>query len=157
MATITGIAALAGAGTLPKIRTSKDNTVPIYRLLKLNNKTITAHNRLFSIDVTYVFDDVLLLSGNMRRFLRASKQHFNLDFKYLPSDLYQTVDGQYGRDYLLSIAGSKAPVEVFIQDTPNDAGKTYTMFVESYTEDLVRRNLQTGCYFYNVTLKLKER
>ena len=38
MATITGIAALAGAGTLPKIRTSKDNTVSIYRLLKLNNK-----------------------------------------------------------------------------------------------------------------------
>jgi len=157
MATVTGTAALAAAGTLPKIRTSKDSTVSVYRLLKLNNKTITAHNRSFSVDVTYVYEDVLLLSGNMRRFLRAAKQNYNLDFKYLPDSLYQTVDGQYGRDYLQSLAGSRAPVELFIQDTPNDAGKTYTTFVESYTEDLIRRDLRTGVYFYNVTLKLKEK
>ena len=157
MATVTGTAALAAAGTLPKIRTSKDNTVSVYRLLKLNNKTITAHNRNFSIDVSYVYDDVLLLSGNMRRFLRAAKQNFNLDFKFLPGDTYWTVDGQYGRDYLQSLAVSRAPIELFIQDTPNDAGKTYTTFVESYSEDLVRRNLRTGVYWYNVTLKLKEK
>ena len=47
-------------------------------------------------------------------------------------------------------------IAIQIQDTPNDAGTTYTVFVESYNEDLVRRELITGTHFYNVSLTLKE-
>ena len=163
MATVTGAAGLSAIGTLPKVRVSGVNAyVDVYRLCKLNNKVLTAHNRKLSIAVEYVYDDVQLLSGNMRRFLRGVKQSFSLDWQYLPNRASMTVDGQYGRDYLQGLVGSRELLEFFIQDTPNDAGKTYTVYVESYAEDLVRRELinQTltsyGTHFYNVNLTLRE-
>jgi len=162
MATVTGAAGLSATGTLPKIRHSHDGTVPVYRLCKINNRILTAHNRKLGIAVNYVYDDVQLLSGNMRRFLRGVKQSFNLSWQYLPNNPSMTVDGQYGRDYLQSLAEHRGLLEFFIQDTPNDAGKTYTVFVESYNEDLVRRELlnQTltsfGTHFYHVNMVLRE-
>jgi len=157
MATVTGIAELSATGTLPKIRVSGVNTyVDVYRLCKLNNKILTAHNRKFGIGVNYVYDDVQLLSGNTRRFLRGVKQTFNLDWQFLPSKTSKTVDGQYGRDYLKSLVGNRQMLEFFVQDKPNDAGSTYTVFIESYNEDLVRRELNTGTHFYNVSLVLRE-
>ena len=162
MAVLTGYAALSGTGTLPKIRTSHDGTVQVYRLCKLNNRILTAHNRKLDIAVEYVYDDVQLLSGNMRRFLRGVKQSFSLSWQYLPNRTSMTVDGQYGRDYLQSLVENRELLEFFIQDTPNDAGKTYTVYVESYNEDLVRRELinQTltsyGTHFYHIAMVLRE-
>ena len=156
MATVTGAAGLLATGTLPKIRTSADGSVDVYRLCKLNNRVLTAHNRKLSISVNYAYDDVQLLSGNMRRFLRGVKQSFQLDWQFLPSKVDKTVDGQYGRDYLQGLVGNRQLLEFFIQDKPNDAGATYTVFVESYNEDLVRRELNTGTHFYNVSLVLRE-
>ena len=157
MATVTGAAGLAAIGALPKIRVSGVNAyVDVYRLCKLNNKVLTAHNRKLGINVTYVYDDVQLLSGNKRRFLKGVKQSFKLDWQFLPSKASKTVDGQYGRDYLKSLVGNRQMLDFFIQDKPNDAGSTYTVFIESYNEDLVRRELSTGTHFYNVSLVLKE-
>ena len=156
MATVTGAAGLSAIGTLPRIRTSGDGSVDIYRLCKLNNRVLTAHNRKLSISVNYVYDDVELLSGNKRRFLRGVKQSFKLDWQFLPSKDSKTVDGQYGRDYLKDLVGNRQLLSFFIQDKPNDAGSTYTVIMESYNEDLVRRELSTGTHFYNVSLVLKE-
>tara|TARA_Y100001949_G_C15981138_1_gene328405 strand:- start:1222 stop:1689 length:468 start_codon:yes stop_codon:yes gene_type:complete len=154
MATVTGAAGLLGTGTLPKAKAS--DFVSVYRLCKLDNKVLTAHNRKLSITVSYVYDDVQLLSGNKRRFLKSFKQTFQLNWQFLPSRPGMTVDGQYGRDYIQSVVGTGLLLDFFIQDTPNDAGTTYTVFVESYNEDLVRRELITGTHFYNVSLVLKE-
>ena len=154
MATVTGAAELLGTGTLPKAKVS--DFVSVYRLCKLNNRALTAHNRNLSISVNYVYDDVQLLSGNKRRFLKSFKQTFKLDWKFLPSRPGMTVDGQYGRDYLQSLVGNGQLLDFFIQDTPNDAGATYTVFVEQYNEDLVRRELNTGTHFYNISLTLME-
>ena len=157
MATVTGAAGLSAIGALPKIRVSGVNAyVDVYRLCKLNNKVLTAHNRKLGINVTYVYDDVQLLSGNKRSFLKGVKQSFKLDWQFLPSKSEKTVDGQYGRDYLKSLVGNRQMLDFFIQDKPNDAGSTYTVFIESYNEDLVRRELSTGTHFYNVSLVLKE-
>jgi hypothetical protein len=157
MATVTGAAGLSAIGTLPKIRVSGVNDfVDVYRLCELDGRILTAHNRKLSISVNYVYDDVELLSGNKRRFLKGVKQSFNLDWQFLPSKSEKTVDGQYGRDYLKSLVGNRQMLSFFIQDKPNDAGTTYTVFIESYNEDLVRRELMTGTHFYNVSLVLKE-
>mgnify|MGYP001594915133 CR=1 FL=1 len=157
MATVTGAAGLSAIGTLPKIRVSGVNDfVDVYRLCELDGRILTAHNRKLSISVNYVYDDVQLLSGNKRRFLKGVKQSFKLDWQFLPSKSEKTVDGQYGRDYLKSLVGNRQMLSFFIQDKPNDAGTTYTVFIESYNEDLVRRELMTGTHFYNVSLVLKE-
>ena len=173
MAIITGTAALPGVGSIPKIVDDAGRGqhvhVPVKKLIKLNNRAITAHNRRLDITTVYVYDDVTVLSGNKRRFLKAVKQSIGLQWRYMPSESRATVDGQYSRDYLQEIIASGLNIEVYIQDSPNDPGKHYEMFVESYDEDLIRREITwalldqgvnypmlTGVHWFNVSLKLKE-
>ena len=173
MATITGTAALPGVGSIPKI---VDNAgrgrhvhVPVKKLIKFNNRAITAHNRYLDIGTIYVYDDVRVLSGNKRRYLRAVKQRFGLQWRYLPSEARATVDGQYARDYLQTLIANGSNIDVFIQDSPNDPGVNYEMFIESYNEDLGRREITwamweqgvnypmlTGVHWFNVTMTLRE-
>jgi hypothetical protein len=158
MADVLGIANLNGTGTIPKLNTSHntDGTQFVYRLIQIDNKTITAHNRDLSISNKIITEDVTLLSGNMRRFVKGIKKVFSLSFTFLPSHVYRTVDGQYGRDFLYGLLSERGTVNLYIQDSPNDAGSTYTVYVSTYKEDIVRREHSTQNYYYNLNIELVE-
>ena len=156
MATITATANIAGVGTVPKIVVSQPSTPAVYRFIKLNGRVITAHNRKYSVSDRLMYDDIALLSGNTKRFIKAVKKSFKINFTYLPSQTDKTVDGQYGRDYLQSLVTDRGTIELFVQDVPNHAGYTYSAYMTVYKEDLIRRDYNTGCYYYNVSLELTE-
>jgi hypothetical protein len=156
MAVITADANITGTGTIPKIVVVEPSRVWVHRLLKLNGRIITAHNRKLKIDDRFIYDDVSLLSGNTRRFIKGVKKSFILNFTFLPSLTHRTVDGQYGRDYMQSLVSNRGTLDLFIQDQPNTAGLSYPVYLTTYSEDLVRREHGTECYYYNVSLELTE-
>jgi hypothetical protein len=125
-------------------------------LLSINGQEITEHNRKFNSSVEQGGSDVELSRGKVRRYISKNKRTFSLNFTYLPNNTDSTVDGRVGRDYLASIANTRGTVTVSIQISPADDIKTYTCFVNSYTEKLVRRDIPSACAYYDVSIELGE-
>lgn len=128
----------------------------LVHLLSINGYEITEHNRKISSTVEQAGSDVELSRGKIRRYIRKNKKTFSLSFSYLPTNTDKTVDGRRGRDYLNSIANTRGTVTVSIKMSPEDGFETYTCFVNSYTEKLVRRDISSGCAYYDVTIELGE-
>ena len=79
----------------------------------------------------------------------------------LPNSLEDTVDLRHGRDFLNSISEDPDShvLKVLNQDENGLTAYTetsYTVFVRSYSETLVRRYLNEGVYLYDCSLTLEE-
>ena len=128
----------------------------ITHLVKLNGFEITEHNRKFDGGTTISANDVELINGDKKRYIRNNKNIYNFNFTYLPSLQAHTVDGRRGRDYLYSIAMAPASTSLSIKLNPEEDFYTTTAYVESYSETLIRRDLTTQCSYYDVTISFKE-
>lgn len=125
-------------------------------LVKLNGFEITEHGRKFDGGTAISVNDIELMNGNKKRYIRNNKNIYNFNFSYLPSLQTHTIDGRRGRDYLYSIATAPASVSLSIQLSPEKPFYTTTAYVESYSETLIRRDLTTQCSYYDVTISFKE-
>lgn len=125
-------------------------------LIAINSQPITEHNRRTSIETNQSGADVELHSGRLKRYYKKNKQLFSLDFKYLPNTHEKTVDGRKGRDYLHSIAQTRGTVTVSIKLDPEKGYASYTCYVISYSESLIRRDIPNNCEYYDVTMVLEE-
>jgi len=125
-------------------------------LVKLNGFEITEHGRRFDGSTAISANDIELMNGNKKRYIRNNKSIYNFNFSYLPSLQTHTIDGRKGRDYLYSIAMAPASVSLSIKLNPEEPFYTTTAYVESYSETLIRRDLTTQCSYYDVTISFKE-
>lgn len=128
----------------------------LIHLLSINGQEITEHNRQISTSIQQASSQMELARGVSRRYIRKNKKSFNLSFKYLPNNTDKTVDGRRGRDYLLSMANTRGTVTVTIKLSPTDEFETYTCFINSYSEKLVRRDIGSGCSYYDISMELSE-
>ena len=128
----------------------------ITHLVKLNGFEITEHNRKFDGGTAISANDIELINGDKKRYIRNNKSLYNFNFTYLPSLQTHTVDGRRGRDYLYSIAMTPASVSLSIKLNPEEDFYTTTVYVESYSETLIRRDLTSQCSYYDVTISFKE-
>lgn len=128
----------------------------LIHLLSINGQEITEHNREISTSIQQAASEMELARGISRRYIRKNKKSFNLSFRYLPNNTDKTVDGRRGRDYLLSMANTRGPVTVSIKLSPTDEFETYSCFIDSYGERLVRRDIGSGCSYYDITMELSE-
>ena len=128
----------------------------ITHLVKLNGFEITEHNRNFDGGTAISANDIELINGDKKRYIRNNKNLYNFNFTYLPSLQTHTVDGRRGRDYLYSIAMTPASVSLSIKLDPEENFYTTTVYVESYSETLIRRDLTSQCSYYDVTISFKE-
>jgi len=129
----------------------------IVNLLTINNTEITAHNRKLGIDEEISANDIDLASGHKRRFYTKNKKKFNLTWSYLPNLANKTVDNRAARDFLFSIANISNYVSFSIELEPAGGFVNYDCYLESYNESLLRRDLTTGCIYYDVSMTLTER
>lgn len=129
----------------------------IVNLLTINNTEITAHNRKLGIDEEISANDIDLASGHRRRFYTKNKKKFNLTWSYLPNLANKTVDNRAARDFLFSIANISNYVSFSIELEPAGGFVNYDCYLESYSESLLRRDLTTGCIYYDVSMTLTER
>lgn len=128
----------------------------LVHLLSINGNEITEHNRKISSSIEQSGSDVELSRGKLRRYIRKNKRTFSLNFTYLPNNTDKTVDGRRGRDYLNSLSNTRGAVTVSIKISPESGFETYTCFINSYSERLVRRDISSGCNYYDVSIELGE-
>jgi hypothetical protein len=126
-------------------------------LISINGNPITEHNRKTSISTNQSGGDVELARGTIKRYISKNKHAYNINFTYLPSMQERTVDGKKGRDYLKSLAMLTSTVEFSIKLDPQDSFHTTTCYVDSYSETLLRRDMATGCSYYDVSITLGEK
>lgn len=136
--------------------TIQNQQTTITHLVKLNGNEITEHNRKFDGGTSVNASNIELINGDKRRYIKNNKNIYNFNFTYLPSLQSHTVDNRRGRDYLYSIAMTPSSVSLSIKLNPEEEFNTTTVYVESYSETLLRRDLATQCSYYDVTISFKE-
>ena len=129
----------------------------ISNILTINNTEVTEHNRKLSIAEQISANDIDLASGHRRRFFTNNKKQFSLSWSYLPDLSTKTVDTRVGRNFLFGIANTSNYVSLKIELEPGAGFTEYSCYLDSYSESLIRRDLSTGCTYYDVSLTLTEK
>jgi hypothetical protein len=101
--------------------------------------------------------NVELLNGNKKRFIKNAKNVYTLSFQYLPDHPERTIDGRKARNYLLSVAKTSSSASLSITLDPAEPSYNTVVYVDSYSETLVRRDIPNQCAYYNVEISLKEK
>jgi len=151
----------------PPIRLSPSyiDDTSIRTLFTLDNKPLTNHNRVFDSSLSPLFIETRNWNNRSNRYYKratsSGRRTFNLSWTMLPNSLEDTVDSRHGRDFLNSIAEDPDShvLKVLNQDENGLTAYTetsYTVFVRSYSETLVRRYLNEGVYLYDCSLTLEE-
>lgn len=128
----------------------------ITHLVVINGHEITEHNRRFDQNYKMNSSDVELANGNRRRFIKNNKNTYSLSFSYLPDKQTRTIDGRKARDFLFQLAKTPSSASLSIKLDPAEPFYNTTVYVDSYSEALIRRDLPNQCAYYDVNIILVE-
>jgi hypothetical protein len=122
---------------------------------------LTDQGRTFSMSRDERSVPVQLASGLIKKYFMAVKYSFSLEWSYLPGDSSQTYDKKYARNMIEELSRYTADtLTLTLQRTsggvPTGAQTSYTVWVENYSEDIIRRDYASNSIWYNVKLDLKE-
>lgn len=98
---------------------------------------------------------VQLASGKLVKYIQAEKRIFNVNWTYLPQNLTFTSDHKGARNELRPVCYTGATTTIVIRNVIGGS-ETYTVFVESYQENIVRRDMTNGNILYDIQISLKE-
>ena len=139
------------------VATIQNQQSGITHLVVINGEEITEHGRLFSSSMATSASNVELLNGNKKRFIKNAKNVYTLSFQYLPDHSERTIDGRKARNYLLSVAKTSSSASLSITLDPAEPSYNTVVYVDSYSETLVRRDIPNQCAYYNVEISLREK
>lgn len=106
--------------------------------------------------------DVELANGSIRKYVKAVKHTWSMEWVWLPDQDSDTVDGKAGRETMrgmFSVSNSGQPFTLTFRDRASTGGtttRTYTVFVASYSDDLIRRDVASGKYFFDCKVSFRE-
>lgn len=136
--------------------TIQNQQANITHLVVINGEEITEHNRRFDSSFKMNSSDVDLVNGDKRRFIKNNKRMYTLSFYYLPSTHTKTIDGRKARDFLLTLARTPSSASLSIKLDPTEPFYNTTVYVDSYSEALIRRDIPNQCAYYDVNITLVE-
>jgi hypothetical protein len=129
----------------------------ITSFLSLNGQELTEQGRTISDSIVLNASDIELDEGMRKRYVKDSKRKFSLRWEYLPSLQAHTIDNRKARDYIKNLAlTTRAKIPMLIKLDPLKPAESIYVFVEDYSEDLIRRDITTGCDYYSVSLSVEE-
>ena len=123
---------------------------------------LTDQGRTFSMSRDERSASVSLANGLVKKYFMAVKYSFSLEWQMLPSVASKTYDKKNARDAIKELADLEDTLTLTLQRTssgsPVGATTSYTVWLENYTEDIVRRDFSTSTptIWYTVKLDLKE-
>lgn len=143
-----------------------DNTI-IRNLLLLDNKPLTNQTRNFAINATPKFIENENWQGNISRYYKntaaskGAKRTFNLDWSFIPNESSFTVDSRESRNFLKQIAQDSDVHSLTIINQDVNGVTPYTeddidVFITSYSETLIRRDLSSESYYFSCNMVLEE-
>jgi hypothetical protein len=97
-----------------------------------------------------------LATGKRKRYVKAIKHTFSMSWEWLPDDEFDTIDGGWARKKMREFIGDSPYTHTLRFYDRNAGWKEYTVFVNSYSEELVRRDPHTGTHFWSVSIEFEE-
>lgn len=128
----------------------------IVSFLSLNNQEITEHSRLITNGLVINATEVELDSGFKRRYYQSPKRSFSFQWDWLPSTSSMTVDNRKARDYLKSLTAIADKIPMVIKLSAEDGPESLDVYLSSYSETLIRRDIKEGCDYYKVNMTFEE-
>jgi hypothetical protein len=129
----------------------------VLSFLSLAGQAITEQGRSISDSVDVGSNPVELLSGTSKRYIKTNKRTFTFKWEWLPSLESHTVDNRKARNYLKDLAfTTRSKILMSIKLDHNETAENIYVYINDYSEDLVRRSPQTGCDYYSVNLTVEE-
>jgi hypothetical protein len=124
-------------------------------LISLNGVEFTDQGRTLSSSRDERSATVQLANGLTKKYFMAVKYSFSLNWTMLPSTASKTYDKKGARDELKALVDTQDTLTLIVR-SPIGSSSTYTVWVDSYSEDIVRRDYISNTIFYEVKLDLKE-
>lgn len=128
----------------------------LVKYLSLNGTEITVGSARHSGSEQLNVSDIETASGRIKRYHKKNKRSLTVSYEYLPSNSDKTVDGREGRDFIYNLAVSAPQVSVSYKDEPTGTSVSYTGFIDSYTESIIRRDPVGQCVYYRVDFEIVE-
>jgi hypothetical protein len=136
----------------------------IVPLIYLDGMPLTEQNRKYDISISPVFVENRNWNNTKSRYYKRDddgRMTFKLTWSWLPNDRENTVDKGFARDYIKDLANdldSHVLKVIEYGENPEDIfnEEEYTVFITNYTEDLIRRDLVSGTYFWDCSLDLEQ-
>jgi hypothetical protein len=129
-------------------------------LIIINNKPLTNHGRTIQIGYNFSFTENSNWNGTKSRYYRrsssAGKNSWSLSWVMVPGTKRDTADGRYGRDYFKEISLGEDVYTLKLIKTADGTSTTHTVFVESYNENLIRRDLINNVYYWDCSIVFNE-
>lgn len=143
---------------------SSQNPGSYIPLVLLDGIPLTDQNRKFVNSNQPVFVEKRNWNGDKSRYYKRStsgKQTFRLSWEWLPSDKELTIDKRHARNFIKDTAmdpDSHVLTVITYGEDPEDVfdETEYNVFITNYSEDLIRRDLVSGNYFWRCDLELEE-
>lgn len=98
---------------------------------------------------------VELASGKVIKYIKAEKRTFQIDWEWLPQTSTFTSDHRGARNDLRPICYNGATTTMVVRNAIGGT-ETYTVFVEGYSEELLRRDAISGNLLYHISIALRE-
>lgn len=123
--------------------------------MAIDGTEITDQGRTFSKDREERAVMVELANGTLKKYIKGIKTVFNFSWEYLPNVAADTHDNKGARDVLISKNDGNTHT-LALRETPGGAATSYTAFVTSYTEEILRRDYVAGRHLYRISMTFTE-
>jgi len=124
--------------------------------LSLNGEEITEQGRTISDSVNIGASEVELDAGIAKRYIKTNKRTFSIKWDWLPSIEAHTIDSRKARNYLKELAFTRNKILVNIKMDHNENAESFYVYINDYSEDLIRRVVEDACDYYNVNMSFEE-
>ena len=124
--------------------------------ISLGGVELTDQGRTFASARDERSTPVQLASGLTKKYFMGNiKNTFSLSWTWLPGSSALTFDTKGGRDSIKTLADLKSVLALVVR-TPVGSSATYNVWVESYSETILRRDFRANTIWYEVQMELKE-
>lgn len=124
-------------------------------LITLNGVEFTDQGRTFSESREERAVSVQLSSGKIKKYVMGEKHRWSISWDWLPNSASLTYDNKGARDQLRALAYTGNTYSLSLKNTVGTTD-SYTVFIESYEEELVRRDTVNNEFYYKVSIELME-
>jgi hypothetical protein len=139
----------------------------IRALLLLDGSPLTNQSRTFDISAAPVFIENINWAGDSSRYYKnsaqfgGSKRTFNAKWSFIPNKSEETVDRKESRNYLKDKAmDSDIHTLTIVRQDENGltpyTEETINVFITNFNENLIRRDLVSGVYYFGCAMTLEE-
>jgi hypothetical protein len=124
-------------------------------LVRLNDTDLTDQGRTFDEKRDERAVENVTANGTIKKYIIAEKREWDLAWSMLPQNASDTYDEKGARDTIKALAMVGNTVTLRVRDSYGEEN-IYTVWIQDYSEKIVRRDFVSNIFLYDVSISLKE-